>query len=127
MRLTSNAAVPDRTAVSAEEHEQYESLGYVGSTRFGVYGDGTSTADGCVVHPRDRTRLVNTWRDAMARQRSSHDWSAASSSSRRRSSSNQCNADLWGGSGLVEVSAGRHDDALAALKKLDALESDPQR
>jgi tetratricopeptide (TPR) repeat protein len=117
-RLTSNASVPNPTAVSAEDHEQYESLGYVGATT-SAFG-----ATASVVHPRDKTRLVNMWRDAVARALE-RDWSGALVSLKGALELEPAHADLWGEVALFSVAAGRHDEALAAFKELDALDPTP--
>jgi tetratricopeptide (TPR) repeat protein len=122
--LTSNAAVPGRTAVSAEEHERYESLGYVGSTRSAFQATASLHGDGRVVHPRDKTRLVNTWRDAMT-QALERDWSEALVSLKAALELEPAHADLWGEVALMSVAAGRHADALAAVKALNALDPTP--
>ena len=123
VRLTSSAAVPGRTAVSAEDHERYESLGYVGSTR-STFQTTASVHGDARVHPRDRTRLVNTWRDAMARALE-RDWSGALVSLETALALEPAHADLWGEVAMLSVAAGRHNDALAAVKALDALDPTP--
>jgi arylsulfatase A-like enzyme len=119
--FTSTAVMPGRTAVSAEDHERYESLGYVGSRRSAFETTALSRGDGRVVHPRDRTRLVNRWRDAMARALE-RDWSGALVSLEAALELEPAHADLWSEVALLSVAAGRHNDALAAVKELDALE-----
>ena len=130
--FTSNAAMPSPTAVSAEDHERYEALGYVGAAAFAVVPPTVTSGDGRVqgtrstppVHPRDKTRVLNTWREAVAKGLE-RDWTGALTSLKAALELEPANADLWAEVARFAVSAGRHDAALAALKALDGLDPSP--
>ncbi len=148
-RFTSNAAMPSPAAVSAEDHERFEALGYVGASAFAVMPPTVTSGDGRVrpasakatavrrspseggrtrptppVHPRDKTRLLNTWREAVTKGLE-RDWTGALTSLKAALELEPVNADLWAEVARFAVSAGRHDAALAALKKLDGLDPSP--
>ena len=148
-RFTSNAALPSPAAVSAEDHQRYEALGYVGASAFAVMPPTVTSGDSRVrpasakatavrrspseggrtrsappVHPRDKTRVLNIWREAVAKGLE-RDWTGALTSLKAALELEPVNADLWAEVARFAVSAGRHDAALAALKTLDGLDPSP--
>lgn len=120
-RFTSNAAMPIPTAVPAEDHQRYEALGYVGASTFAVVPPTRPTPP---AYPRDKTRVVNTWREAVAKGLEG-DWTGALTGLTAAIELEPINPDLWAEVARVAVLAGRHDAALAALKKLEGLDPSP--
>jgi tetratricopeptide (TPR) repeat protein len=121
--LTSNPAMASPTAVPAEDHQRHEALGYVGGSAFARVPP-TGASGNSRVHPRDKTRVLNTWREAVTKGLE-RDWTGALTSLKATLEMEPVNADLWAEVARFAVSAGLHDAALAALKKVDGLDPSP--
>ena len=120
-RLTTAGEPAEPGTVHADDHERYEALGYVGATAF---REAPPAADVERVHPRDKTRLVNTWRHAIGLGIEG-DWAGALASLKAALALEPGSADLWGEVVLASAFAGRLEQTLAALKELQTLDPTP--
>ncbi len=113
-------AVPPQTAVSAEQREHLDALGYVGG---GADSTAWNDPTAAPLDPKDRYPVVETYRAAV-RLGVSRKWSEAMDLLRVALRTEPGRTDLWGQLARFATQAGRDDQAAAAYKRILALEPD---